>query len=166
MKSLEPNGNARDLKCFGIGLLHSNGCNITRGLLHFVLSRRDKAQPQAWLGGKFSIVSTIFPLKCQCLEDFPATFDDRIYGFVCIYRAVFGTTFEIIRNPSTSVKLCKSQATRYWDSVTGFPQSFAPMHNPVLLDADTGRRVPQGRSIDTMSTAFHSARRLLQAYCS
>ncbi|CAL1170908.1 unnamed protein product [Cladocopium goreaui] len=30
------------------------------------------------------------------------------------------------------------QATRYWDSVTGFPQSFAPMHNPVLLDADTG----------------------------
>lgn len=57
---------------------------------------------------------------------------------------MFGTTFEIIRNPSTSVKLCKSQATRYWDSVTGFPQSFAPMHNPVLLDADTGRRVPQG----------------------
>ena len=106
MKSLEPNGNARDLKCFGIGLLHSNGCNITRGLLHFVLSRRDKAQPQAWLGGKFSFVSTIFPLKCQCLEDFPATFDDRIYGFVCIY--IYSSVWDYVRNHSKSIYISET----------------------------------------------------------
>lgn len=29
-------------------------------------------------------------------------------------------------------------ATRYWDSVTGFPPTYAPMPNCVLLDADTG----------------------------
>lgn len=30
------------------------------------------------------------------------------------------------------------QATRYWDSVTGFPGSFASMPNSILLDADSG----------------------------
>ena len=45
-----------------------------------------------------------------------------------------------------------SQATRYWDSVTGFPQSFAPGRVPGRVVTSTG--------------AVYSARRLLQAYCS
>jgi hypothetical protein len=48
------------------------------------------------------------------------------------------------------------QATRYWDSVTGFPERHAPMPNMVLLDADSGlmfehklARRPMGISIAT-----------------
>jgi len=32
----------------------------------------------------------------------------------------------------------ESKATRYWDSVTGFPRGYKALHNPILLDADTG----------------------------
>lgn len=50
------------------------------------------------------------------------------------------------------------QATRYWDSVTGFPAGYTGMPNPILLDADSGvffkHSAPAKTSTSTMGAAF------------
>merc|ERR1712238_173212 len=56
------------------------------------------------------------------------------------------------------------QATRYWDSVTGFPSRYAPMPNMVLLDADTGSMFNHNDSHETMQPGAAFVMRMFELH--
>lgn len=73
-------------------------------------------------------------------------FKDRILAFALSRRA------------------SEPQATRYWDSVTGFPSRYAPMPNMVLLDADTGHFLNHKDSHETMSVGAAFLMRMFELH--